>query len=348
MKKPFFYVLPVLGTVLLQAVDQSKIPPIPSAVTGNAVASLKGGVEVYSLMGIGAKKTWDDVTNKMYVLGLKSGRWSEGKPVPGVAGRLGAAAIGAKNKVYVFGGYVIDGQGGEFVVADANSYLADEHRWYRAADLPVPVDSAVIGVSHDRYIYLIGGRSKHGPVNNVQLYDLERNSWTEATPFPGTPVFGHAGGVAEDAIVFVDGAKAAASGQGAAAYVASDECWLGKIDKKDPGKIEWSKLPPHPGPGRFGIVAGSGDREHRILFSGGTTAPHDFKGLDSRGTPAELSPVTFAFELHGNHWETISEQTEDVRADERGIAFTPIGPLIVGGMIKDAAISARVLALPKK
>jgi N-acetylneuraminic acid mutarotase len=348
MRKPFFFLLPVLATVLLEAVDQSKIPPIPKAVTSNAVASLRGGVEVYSLMGIGARKTWDDVTNKMYVLPLKSGKWMEAKPVPGVAGRLGASAIGAKNKVYVFGGYLLDGQGGQFIVGDVNTYLADEHRWYRAADLPVPVDSAVIGVSHDRYIYLIGGRSKHGPVNNVQVYDVERNTWMEATPFPGAPVFGHAGGVADDVIVFVDGARADPSGQNASAYVASDQCWMGKIDKKDPGKIEWSKLPPHPGPGRVGIVAGAGEREHRILFSGGTTAPHDFKGFDARGNPAELSPVTFAFELHGDHWETISEQTEDVRADGRGIAFTPIGPLIIGGTAKDSAISARVLALPKK
>ena len=40
-------------------------------------------------------------------------------------------------------------------------------------------------------------------------------------------------------------------------YVVSDECWMGKIDHKDPNKIEWSKLPAHPGPGRFGIVAGA-------------------------------------------------------------------------------------------
>jgi N-acetylneuraminic acid mutarotase len=348
MRKPFFFLVPVLYTILLQAVDQSKVPPVPKAVTGNAVAWLKGGVEVYSLMGIGAKKTWDDVTNKMYVLPLKSGKWIEARPVPGVAGRLGASAIGAKNKIYVFGGYVIDGQGGEFIVGDVNTYLADEHRWYRAADLPFPVDSAVIGVSHDRYIYLIGGRSKQGPVNRVQVYDVERNTWTQATPFPGTPVFGHAGGVADDVIVFVDGAKVDPSGSGPAAYIASDECWMGKIDKKDPGKIEWSKLPPHPGPGRFGIVAGAGEHEHRILFSGGATAPHNFKGLDPQGKPAELSPVTFAFELHGDHWETISEKTEDARADGGGIAFTPIGPLIVGGMSMDSGTSARVLALPKK
>ncbi|HYM75912.1 MAG TPA: kelch repeat-containing protein [Candidatus Dormibacteraeota bacterium] len=345
MKRPLVFCFPVLCAVFLLAADQPKIPPMPGAVTANAVASLKNGIEVYSLMGVGTKKTWDDITNKMYILRFKSGKWTEGRAVPGVAGRLGASAVGARGQIFLFGGYTVDGQGNEFVIADVNSYIPSDQRWYRAADIPVPVEGAVIGMTHDRYIYLVGGRSKNGPVNNVQVYDAEKNIWSQATAFPGTPVFGHAGAVADETIVYVDGAKKdATSGK----YVASDECWMGKIDHKDPNKVEWSKLPPHPGPGRFGIVAGAGERDHRVLFSGGTTAPHNFKGLDADGKPEELSPMTFAFELHGNRWETIAEDTYDVRADTRGILFTPLGPLILGGTLKNTAISARVLAVPKK
>src|SRR4029077_11395451 len=340
------FLLPVLCAVFLLAADQGKIPPLPVAVSSNAVASLQNGLEIYSLMGVGTKKTWDDITNKVYVLRFKSGKWVESRPVPGVAGRLAASAIGARGQVFVFGGYTIDGQGVETTSGDVNSFLPEDHRWYRAADIPVPVDSAVIGVTHGRFIYLVGGKSRNGHIHNVQVYDAEKNTWSQATPFPGTPVFGHAGGLADEAIVFVDGAKK--NPAGGAAYVASDECWMGKIDHKDPNKIEWSKVPAHPGPGRFGIVAGAGEHDHRILFSGGTTAPHNYKGLDDDGKQAELSPVTFAFELHGNKWETITDDTYDVRADTRGIVFTPIGPLILGGTLKNSAISARVLTLPKK
>ena len=338
--------LPALCAVFLVAADQPKIPPMPAAVSNNAVAELKNGLELYSVMGIGNKKTWDDITNKVYILRLASGKWTEGRAVPGVAGRLGASAVGAKGQIFVFGGYVVDGQGNEITVPDVNSYMPANQRWYRAADIPVPVDSAVIGINHDRYIYLVGGRSKNGPVNNVQVYDAEKNTWSQATPLPGTPVFGHAGGLANDAIIYVDGAKK--NPAGGDPYIASDECWMGKIDHKDPTKIEWSKLPPHPGPGRFGIVAGGGEKEHKIMFSGGTTSPHNIKGLGSDGKPAEISPVTFVFEVHGNRWETITEDTFDVRTDGRGILSTPLGPLILGGMLKNQAISARVLALPKK
>ncbi len=345
MKKLPVLILPLLAAIFLVAADQPKIPPMPAAVSNNAVAALRNGLEIYSMMGIGPKKTWDDITNKVYVLRLASGKWAEDHPVPGVAGRLGASAMGARGQIFVFGGYVVDGQGNEITVSDVNSYIPQNQRWYRAADIPVPVDSAVVGINHDRYIYLVGGRSKHGPINNVQVYDAEKNIWSQATPFPGPPVFGHAGGVTDDAIVYVDGAaKASAGGD---AYVASDECWIGRIDHKDPNKIQWNKLPPHPGPGRFGIVAGS-EKGNRIIFSGGTTTPHNFKGLGYDGKPAEISPVTFDFDVHGNRWETITEDTFDVRADGRGVLSTPLGPLVLGGMLKNLAISARVLALPKK
>lgn len=342
MKKPIF-LLPVLCAAFLMAADQSKIPPMPVAVTNNAVASLRGGLEVYSIMGVGTKKSWDDVSNKMYLLRFKSGKWTESRAVPGVAGRLGASAVGAKGEVFVFGGYTVDGQGNEFILGDVNAFVPEDQRWYRAADIPVPVDSAIIGMTHDRYIYLVGGRTKTGPVNIVQVYDVEKNSWSQGTAFPGAPVFDHAGGVTDETIVFVDGAKKDPASN---KYIVSDECWMGKIDHKDPNKIEWSKLPAHPGPGRFGIVAGAG--EHRVLFSGGTTNIHNYKFLDADGKTAEISPVTFVFDLHGNHWQTVAEDTYDVRADSRGVLFTPLGPLILGGTLKNSAVSARVLILPKK
>lgn len=340
-----------LFPAVLFASDEPKIPPMPAPLANNAVVVQRNGTEIYSLMGIGPKKTWDDITNKMYILRLSSKKWVEGRPVPGVAGRLAASAIAARGQIFVFGGFVVDGQGNEITVGDVNSFRPDDHRWYRAADIPTPVDSAVVGVFRDRYIYLVGGKSKNGPVNIVQVYDAEKNTWSQATPFPGTPVFGHAGGIAEDAIVFVDGAKTDSDKQDsspASSYVASDECWLGKIDHKDPNKIVWTKLPPHPGTARFGIFGGGGEKEHRILFSGGTPTFHNYKGEGPDGKLGKISPLTFSFELHGTRWDTINDQTPDPRTDGRGLLHTAIGPLVLGGMLKNQAITANVMALPRK
>ena len=264
--------LPVLILLLCAATtpaaDQKNIPSLPTALSGNAVAVLENGLEIVSLMGVGPKRTWDDVTNKVYTLSLAHPKWREARTVPGVAGRVNASAVAAKSLVILMGGFVVDNQGAELTLPDVNVYEGSARRWSRGKDIPVAVDGAVAGVTHSRYVYLIGGRSRNGPVNNVQVYDLEKDSWTQATPFPGTPVFGLSGGVADETIVVVDGAKAGPAG--GAKYVASDECWLGKIDHKDPNKIEWSKLPAHPGTARFGIAGGGSNREHKILFSGGT------------------------------------------------------------------------------
>jgi N-acetylneuraminic acid mutarotase len=344
MKKVRAVLLLLLCAGVLLASDERKIPSMPGAVSGNAVASIKGGLELYSLMGVGPRKTWDDITNKVYVLHLASGKWSEGRTVPGVAGRLQAAAIGAKGHIYVFGGFVVDGQGNEITVGDVNAYVPEDHRWYRGEDIPVPVDSAVIGINHDRYVYLVGGRSKNGPVNNVQVYDVEKNTWSQATPFPGPPVFGHAGGLADDAIVYIDGAMK--NTEKTLPYIVSQECWLGKIDHKDPNKIQWSKLPAHPGPAHFGIAGGA---DHgKILFSGGTATPHNFKGVAYDGQPAETSTFTFAYDVHGNRWQTISEDTFDPRMDSRGILTTPAGAVVLGGMANGQAVTSRATFLPKK
>jgi N-acetylneuraminic acid mutarotase len=346
MKKMCSFVVLALSAAILLAVDASKIPNMPAAVSSNSVASLKGGLELFSLMGVGPRKTWDDITNQVYILQLSSGKWSDGRTVPGVAGRLGASAAGVRGQVFLFGGYVVDAQGNEITVPDVNSYLPERQRWYRAADIPVAVDSAVIGANRDRYIYLVGGRSKNGPVNNVQVYDTEKDSWSEGTPMPGTPVFGHAGGLVDDTIVYVDGAmKNAAAGT---RYVASDECWMGKIDRKNPDKIEWTKLPPHPGNARFSIAGGAAERDRKIFFSGGTTGPHDYKGMGPNGQPVEMSTMTFAFNLHSKQWETVTEDTYDPRMDSRGILDTPLGLVVLGGMAKNQAVTARVAFVPKR
>jgi N-acetylneuraminic acid mutarotase len=344
MKKPTILSFLCLAVVLLSA-EVIKLPPMPAAVSGNAVASLKGGLQLFSLMGVGPKKAWDDITNQVYIMNLASGKWTEGRTVPGVAGRLGASAAGAKGLVILLGGYVVDGQGGELTVSDVNVYVPQDNRWYRGKDIPLPVDSAVVGVAHDRYVYLIGGRSKSGLVNNVQVYDAENDSWSQATPSPGTPVFGHSGGVADNVIVYVDGApKRPAAGT---PYVASDECWMGKIDRKDPNKIEWSKLPAHPGPAHFGIAGAGSDKDRKVFFSGGTALPHNYKGIGSDGQPAEASPVTFAYDLHSAKWDTLSETSLDPRVDSR-LLTTPLGPVVLGGMAKGQAVTARVTLLPKK
>ena len=198
----------VLGGFVF-AEEPVKFEPLPVPLTNNAVASIKsrGALYLYSFMGMGAKKTWDATSNAAYVLDPETGKWAAAHPVPGTVGRLAASAIGAREHVFLFGGYVVDAQGGETTLSDVNVYEPLTDRWFRAEDMLTPVDDAVVGVYRDRYIYVVGGWSKTDAVHDVQLYDAQKNKWSQATPIPGTPVFGHAGAVVGDTIVYIDGAQ---------------------------------------------------------------------------------------------------------------------------------------------
>lgn len=333
----------VLLVATLKAAEEPKLSPLPVALSNNAVAISHDGRDskIFSFMGIGPKKTWDAITNQAFQMELNTGKWTEVRPVPGVAGRLAASAAALHAQVVLLGGYVVDGQGGETTVSDVNVYVPLENRWYRGEDVPVPVDDSVLGVYRDRFLYLVSGWSKTETTRNVQVYDTEKNKWMQATPVPGTPVFGHAGAILGDTIIYVDGAYKNPSGANPK-YLASSECWMGKIAKGDITRIEWTKLPDHPGPARYRIGAGASEKDNRIYFSGGTDNPYNYSGLGYNGQPSEPSPVTFAFNLRSGKWETISENTPDPVMDLRGLLVTHRGLVILGGMAKGQQVTPKV------
>ncbi len=329
------------------AAPEIRFDPLPVPTSNNAVAGFKahGQVLIFSFMGMGAKKTGDAVGIASYALDLSAGTWSSIHPVPGTVGRIAALAESAREHVFVFGGYVVDERGAGMAVPDVNTYEPLHDRWFREADIPVPVGDAIGGAYDDRYIYLVSGRSNGGIVPDVQVYDAEKNRWSKATPLPGTPVFGHAGALVDDTIVYVGGAARNTTGSGPR-YVPSDECWMGKINHHDRSKIQWTKLPPHPGAASFRIAAGGSERDKKIYFSGGAGNPYDFNGMGYDGKPAEPSPVTFAFNLRTGKWETLNDNTPDPTMDHRGLIATSEGLVVIGGMEKGQQVTAKVSVLP--
>jgi hypothetical protein len=107
-------------------------------------------------------------------------------------------------------------------------------------------------------------------------------------------------------------------------------------------------LPPHPGPARFGIASGGSDHYKKVFFTGGTSTPHDYKGVAYDGKPSEASTFTFEYDVHGHKWATLSDNTFDPRGDARGILITPYGPVVIGGMAQNLAVTSRVTLLPRK
>ena len=173
MKKYLGLVLLIAFAGLLFAVPLPKYEPLPAPLSNNAVASVKtrGSLLLFSLMGMGRRRRGTQPPTRL----IRSIRIPGNGPrcirFRGPAGRLAAAAAGAREHIFLFGGYVVDGQGGETTLPDVNVYEPLTDRWFRGEDMPVPVDDSVAGVYRDRYIYLVSGWSKTDAVRDVQVYD---------------------------------------------------------------------------------------------------------------------------------------------------------------------------------
>jgi N-acetylneuraminic acid mutarotase len=347
MKKTALIACITLFALALNAAER-KLQPLPITVSNNAVASvkIKGQQVIFSFMGIGERKSWDSITNRAFGMNVEAGEWSEVRPVPGPAGRIAGSAVTVKDVIYLLGGYTVDSRGIETSVRSVELLLPSKGIWYRAADMPAPLDDTVVGAYRDRYIYTVSGWTPDGATNQVQVYDTQKDKWQQATPIPGTPVFGHAGALLDDTIVYVDGAfrnPNAATPR----YVASDECWMGKIDHHDLTKIQWSKLPSHPGSARYRIAAGASDHDDRIYFSGGTDNPYNYDGVGYDGRPSEPSPMTFAWNLKTSKWEVVTEKTQNPTMDNRGLLVTSRGLLRVGGMEAGQRVTNKVNISPR-
>jgi len=162
---------------------------------------------------------------------------------------------------------------------------------------------------------------------------------------PGAPVFGHAGALVDDTIVYVDGARR--NDSAGPKFIPSDECWKGKIDHHNAAKIEWTKLPNHPGKAAFRIAAGGSEKDSRIYFAGGADTPYDYNGVGYDGKPAAPSPTSFAYNLRSEKWELLNDNTPNPTMDHRGLLVTGEGLVILGGMEKGQQVTGRIVLLPK-
>ncbi|GMV07242.1 MAG: hypothetical protein AMXMBFR53_35170 [Gemmatimonadota bacterium] len=313
-------------------------PPLPQPVTNNAVAAVEvdGAVAVFSFLGMDSTKVWSGVTNAAYRwdVGSPDG-WQAIEPVPG-PGRLASTAQVVRGRIYVLGGYTVGADGSERSVPDVNVYDPVSGAWSRGADIPVPVDDAVSGVWRDSLIVLVSGWRNDRAVADVQWYDPVRDRWSSASPIPGTPVFGHAGAVVGDHIIYLDGAKAA---EGEPRFALDTAAWLGNVDPEDPALVEWTALPEHPMPGLYRAAGGSVGG--LALFVGGTENPYNYDGVGYDGVPAEPIRQVLAYAPRAGTWRNLAAPPLP-SMDHRTLGVAGGVVYVVGGMEEDRVVSSKV------
>lgn len=326
-----------------ESIDSETLPPLPQPVSNNAVAlvSTAEGDYLYSFLGLGAAKTWQDISNAAAVLQPGAKHWTTLPPVPGKSGRLAASAVSTAGAAWLFGGYTVAADGSEVSVPGVYRIRPGDPEWVRVTDMPVPVDDAVLVVYQDRYIYLISGWHDLGNVNLVQVLDTKNMQWAQATPWPGAPVFGHSGGISEDRMLACDGVRVQyPADDSTRQFLPSDECWLGRIDAGNYRRIHWQKLPPHPGVARYRMAA-SGDDKQRVMFAGGSENPYNFNGIGYNGVPAEAQKSVFSFNLELGKWQQHGNLPQGTM-DHRGLLYSNGWYYLLGGMHGEQTVTAEV------
>ncbi|MFN4290955.1 MAG: Kelch repeat-containing protein [Permianibacter sp.] len=323
----------VAGRAPAADLNQSALPPLPQAVSNNAVAQLNvaGRARLYSFFGLGSARTPAAISRNAYEFDPDTNRWHVLPPVPG-NGRLASVAIGVDRIIYLFGGYTVSTNGAEDAVAELLRFDPLQQTYETMAPMPMPVIDSVALLWQQRHVLLVAGRDNHQPLNRVQWFDTVGERWLADTPYPGTPVFGHAGGLLDNELVICGGVFVAGRVAGRPDYALSDACWHGKLNEKVIGEIQWKQLPTMPGPGRYRAAAvGSRLRGKHIVFVGGTDTPYHDSGIDAQGKVAQPLSTVVAYNLLSRRWEEWGTLAT-AGMDFRGLLELNGSLVTVGGM----------------
>ena len=325
------------------SLHSSALPSLPAPVANNAVTAVTVNDIEYlvSFAGIGSELKYSDTHARTFVLNKENNDWSEHAPVPGGIGRLATTAASVGELAYVFGGYSVAQDGTEVSTPWVHSFDPETGVFTELSPMPVPVDDAVSFTYDERFIYLISGWHDLGNVNLVQRYDTVSNIWTQATPIPGTSLFGHAGGIVGNHIVYCDGVAVIPHADKSRSFAASDECWLGIINGEDSRRIDWRPLETHPGLPRYRMAAAGVPALNSVLFLGGSENPYNYNGMGYDGNRSEPTKHGLLFNLETFSWEVI-EQDNAASMDHRGLVPFGDGWVVVGGMLEKQTVSDAV------
>ncbi len=316
---------------------------LPEPISNNAVAVADGpeGPTLYSFNGLKAGKTWKDTSNAAFACVLATQSCKAIAPVPVPEGRLASAAVTVAGKIYIFGGYSVAANGDELSTPEVFAFDPATGRYEQKTDMPTPVDDTLAVAYQNRFIYLISGWYDEGNVSTVQMFDTQTGAWTEATPFPGTPVFGHSGGIAGDSIIVTDGV-ASIFADGKRKFVAAKLSWRGDIDPKNPTQISWRGVDTHAGVAKYRMAAIGDEAGQRIIFAGGGDNPYNYDGIGYDGVPAKPSGGFFAYDLKSDKWIELGRLAE-ASMDHRGLAKAGQEYYILGGMDAEQKVTDRIM-----
>ena len=338
----------VFGLTACASLSKSTPPPmLPFAVSNQAVAvhHAQDSTQIYSFAGLKQAKTWDAVTAEAFTCDLGTSTCRVLPPLPDGVGRLAATAQAIGQTIYIFGGYAVAQDGTEVSTPEVWGFDIATETYARMVDMPVPVDDTVSAVFQDRYIYLISGWHKDNNVTDVQIYDTFKDEWASATPFPGKPVFGHAGGILGHTIAICDGVIIVPPSEAgkSRSFEGISACWRGDISADDLTKISWRQLPQLPGKGHYRMAATKWPERNAILFVGGSDNPYNINGIGYDEVPSEPSAHVWAYDVVADKYFVVKDAPY-ATMDHRGLLQTKENEFaVIGGMGEDQTVLQTIM-----
>jgi len=336
--------LAIAATLLLASCEEAPFE-LPQPVANNAVALAEGpeGLTAYSFMGLGEGKTHEDITKSAFACPIELRQCREIAPLPIDQGRLASVAATVKDQIYIFGGYTVGADHSEVSTPGVFRFDPMSESYEALAPMPKPVDDSVALVYQERFIYLVSGWHNHDNVNTTQVYDTETNTWFQATPYPGTAVFGHAGGLVHGQILIADGVAVIGHEEetGRRIYGLINEVWHGVISRENPARINWSRREAHPGRPTYRAASYSDEELGQVIFAGGSDNPYNYDGIGYNGSAAPAMSQVFAFDARAGVWKTYKDKPL-ATMDHRGLLKAEGRYWTLGGMVTDQEVTTAI------
>lgn len=310
--------------------------PMPVARTNMAATSLEIGdtTWIYVFMGLDSAKACGQVMLDAWKYNTVLDQWSQIDSVPDTEGRIAASATGWNGKVYLIGGYKVFGNCGEFTSPRVDIYDPVLDSWTQGDSTPTPIDDHVQVIWRDSLIYTVSGWSQNNNTQRVQIYDPALDAWSQATPISGPGLFGHAGGLVGDTILYLDGVRTGAN------FTLLNVVWMGVINPLDPTQITWTNLGQHPGNKVYrGGVFTYGDR---VIFTGGTNNAYNIDGIGYNGSPSVESGRTFGLHLPTQTWEEYPHNPDSVMDVREIVRVNENEFYVIGGMEANQTVTGKV------
>ena len=327
---------------LFSQITVTEVGELPEAVSNNPVCEgfINGVPYLFSFGGIDNSKIYSGIHTRSFRYNLETGESEVIPSLPDTRGKVGAGASRIGNRIYIMGGYYVAANGTEITSDSVHIYDIENNVFLdNGTPIPVPTDDHVQVVYRDSLIMLVTGWNTNNNIREVQIYNPDTDSWTQATPTPSPRQYRSFGasGVIQNDTIFYFGGAAAASGFDIQSYIRK-----GIINPQDPSQIEWSISEPDENIAVYRAAATLVDNE--LHWIGGSAVTYNFDGIAYNGSGG-VSPT---------HWDLYTEDklgwsstgVAELPMDLRGIAeINDTLKYIAGGMLDNQEVSNKVYRL---